>query len=409
MSITVADNITNFNSNIGDSSTDRISAAERLQYITEATVWLQQELGNDHQNSTYSLEYFDTVNEYKVTAEIADLMEGSDVRRARGKRTEAFTYKDPRELLIEIDQGYTEPSYAIDRYDKDWYLIVNFDPKHKAGYISSCDSFTADGGTWVVDAATSDATNLTIDTVEYTAGNGSFNFDIDVSQSGNNKASILNSTMTSKDLSQYEDLASFIFDVYIPDATYTSSVTLFWGSDTSNYWSATATTDINGNAIIAGWNRIQIAWSAATATGTPDETAIDYMRFDINFGASQGDDTDYRIDNIKIVIPETVVFLYTSWYVGTATDGTTEKTAFTATTDIPFYSGQYDNYRFAVGHKAAALAFKNLRLPQEATVEDQEAYRSLQTIRDRIPSSTPKQTKMFKPVGINFRAKRGRR
>ena len=35
---------------IGDSSTDRISAAERLQSVTEATVWVQEFLQNNHQN-----------------------------------------------------------------------------------------------------------------------------------------------------------------------------------------------------------------------------------------------------------------------------------------------------------------------------------------------------------------------
>lgn len=408
MAITTADLITNFNTYVGDDSTDRITAAERLQYMTEAVVWLQQELGNDHQNSTFQFDFFDTVNEYKVTSEIADLMEGSDLRRARGKRTEEFTYKDPRELLREIDQGFKEPSYAIDRFDKDWYLVVNFAPKNTAAQISSLESLTADGGTWVVDAVNSDATNLTVDNVEFQQGNGSLNFDIDVSQSGNNKATILNSTMTSRDLSADEDLSSWIFEVYIPDVTDFTSITFTWGSDTSNFWSATVTTDIDGNAFIDKWNRVQIEWSAASKTLSPDETAIDFIQFDFNYGAGQGDDTDYRIDDLKLIKPERVVFLYTSWFVGTDTTGATERTAFTATADIPYFSGQYDNYRYAVAHKAAAIAFKNLRLFNNAQIEDGEAFTAIKQIQTRIPASTPKQTKSFKPKGINFRARRGR-
>lgn len=408
MALTVNSIITNLNSYIGDSSTDRITAAERLQYVTEATIWLQEELGNDLQNATYPLHYYDTVHTYKITTATADMLMGSDLRRGELDQVESFTHKSSRELAEEIGQRDPEPSWTIERRDGDSFLVVNAPSKYAAITISDCDSTTSGGGTWELDAVNSDATNLTIDVNEFKQGSASFNFDADVSQSGNNKLELVNTDLSTLDLSDYEDLAAFIFWVYIPDTTDFTSVTLYWGSSTSNYWSATTTTDITGSAWVNGWNRVKFNWSDATATGTPDETAITYMQVDLNYGAGQGDDTDFRIDDIILVRPEKLTFHYLSWNVGT-TSGGTDLTAFAATSDIPYFSGQYDQYKYAVAHKAASIAFQNLRLLQESQFEQAEAERALSRARQFIPSSKNPETKSFKVRGNNLTRHKGRR
>lgn len=406
MAVSIASIKTNLNTYIGDGTTDRVSDAERYQYLTEATVWLQETLGNEHQDVTYEFDYFDTVNYYKVTTVVPDLTEAVDLRREEGRNYQPFTYKSGKELSQEISEKAMEPSYSIERHDKDTYLAVNLiQCKHTAQQISSLDSFTADGGTWAVDSTTSDATNLTLDTVEFKEGSASFNFDVSVAQSGNNRATVQNSTLTSKDLSAQVDLASWIFWVYLPDVSTFSSVSLFWGSSTSNYWSATATTDLNGNAFIAGWNRIRLDWGAATATGTPSASAITYIRFDFNYTGAQANDTDFRIDDLKLVIPETLTFYYTTWFVGTTAAGV-DISAFTADTDVPFFSGQYDGYRYAVAHSAASLAFYALRLGEQGAKEEEQALKAFNRQKKMFPISKVKETRSFKVVGVNFR--RGR-
>jgi len=404
MSITEAALETSFNTYIGDTSTDRISAAERLQFATEAVVWLQEETGNDHMVDTYTLNYLDGVNSYEVTTAVASLLEGADLRREEGKNTISAFHKSSRELAEEIALQDTNFSWAIERHDSKSFLVVNLkDVKYKAVTISSLDSITADGGTWAVDSTNSDATNLTIDTVEFEEGGGCFNFDVDVSQSGNNRATIQNTDLTDKDLSSFEDLGSFLFRTYLPDVTYFSSITFYIGSDASNYWSGTVTTDYNGNAWAAGWNRVKVVWSAMTATGTPDASAITYIRFDFNYTGSQTDDTDFRIDDLKITRPEPLTFYYTSWYVGTDTTGATPRTAFSATTDIPYFSGQYDQYKYAVGHKMASLAFYGpLQSPQLGSLHEVEAIKALNRAKKLIPSSVTKESKSFKVAGIRF-------
>lgn len=409
MAVTIASLSTNFDTFLGDGTTDRVTDAERYQYLTEAVIWLQESLGNEHQDVTHEFDYFDTVHEYKMTSVLPDVTEVVELRREEEWNYTPFAYKSGRELAQEISAVDMEPSFSIERYDANTYLVVNLQAcQNKAQQISSFDSLTADGGTWEVDSTNSDATNLTIDTVEFKEGNACFNFDIDVSQSGNNRATIQNTELTSLDLSDYEDLASWVFRVYIPDNTYTSSVTIYWGSDTSNYWSATVTTDLNSNALADGWNRLKVAWANATATGTPDASAIDYIRIDINFGASQGDDTDYRLDDLKLIIPEKLKLIYTSWYVGHNSGGT-DLTAFTADTDVPFFSGQYDGYRYAVAHYAASLAFYNLRLRDEAVAEETQAVKAFNRQKKMFPISKVKETKSFKPLGLNFRRGRYKR
>ena len=112
MSITVASIISNFDSYIGDTTNDRVTAAERLQYITEATTWLQESLENDTQNATYPLNYYDGVHYYKVNSSLADLLEGADLRRGEDDQTETFAHKSSRALAEEIGREFNESSWG---------------------------------------------------------------------------------------------------------------------------------------------------------------------------------------------------------------------------------------------------------------------------------------------------------
>lgn len=411
MSITVANLITNLDTNISDTSTDRISTAERYQALTEATVWLQEELQNDHSIDTYNLNYYDTVHEYKVTSAIADLLGSADLRRSEQFQDHSFAHKSSRELAEEIGQSFEESSFAIERRDGNAYLEVNHYSRYTAFGISDFDALTDGGGTWAVDAVNSDATNLTVDTAEYLYGNASLNFDATVAQSGNNRATIINSTLSSLDLSGYINLASFIMEVYILDVTNFSSVSLFWGSSSTAYWSNTVTTDINGNAFVNGWNRVKFDWNTATKTSTPNEAAITYIRIDFNYAVGQANTTDFRVDYLRIVRPEVLRFYYTSWAVGQVSAADSTKIyAFTAQTNVPFFSGQYDQYKFAVAHKAAALLFWSpLRLQSQASAEEKQAGDQLKRVRRIVPKSANPEVKSFKVNGVSFRRRDVRR
>lgn len=407
MAVTVANIITNVDTYFGDSSTDRISQAERFQAITEATAWLLEELGNDHAIKTYTLDYLDTIHYYKVTSGITDLLASADLRRAVDDHTISALHKSSKDLAEDIGQNSLDFAWSIERRNADTFVVVNLDTKNKAKSISDFDSSTDGGGTWSADTSGSDATNVTFDTVEFKSGSASLNFDLDVSQSGNDYATIQNTTLTQIDLSDWEDLGAWLFEAYIPDATNITSYTLFWGSDTSNYWSATKTTDIDGSAWTDGWNTVKVNWSDATATGSPDATAIDYIAIRVTYDGAQADDTDFRLDNLRIAKPETLTYHYVSWDVGEDTNGT-DISAFSATTDVPFFSGKYDQYKYPVAHKAASILFYSIRLREEAASEERMAEQKLDRLRDIFPDSKTAESHNFKVFGINF-SRGGRR
>lgn len=391
------------NTVIGDASTDRLSAAERFQFLTEAVTWLQTETDNDHLVKTYTINYFDTLNYYKLNAALTDVFESNALRRFRTELNVDLTKKDARQIAIDISEQSMESGYALERRDGNLYLAINHTSKYGALLVDSFDSLTANGGTWAADIVNSDATNVSIDTVDGSNNKqGCLSFDVDVSQSVNNRATIYNDDLTAENLTSDKDLSSWLLDMKLPEITNITSVTFYWGSSSSDYYSVTQTTNYDGSAFTADFNNtLRFAWLGATVTGTPDVENINYIRIDLNYGAGQADATSFKYDNLRLVRPEALVFHYTSWNVGTNTGGTPIKT-FTATTDIPYYSGQYDQYNYPVGRKAASLAYKSLRLYAEADAEEIEATREMNRIRQVIPKSRPGELKNFKIKGVRF-------
>lgn len=154
-------------------------------------------------------------------------------------------------------------------------------------------------GTWVAEL---DATNVTTDADEFKTGNGSVNFDIDVSADSGNVAALTNSTFTAEDLSDFEDAGKWRVWVYLPDVTYMSSITLRWGSDSSNYWSLVVVQDHRNEAFKDGWNLLQFDWGSTSVVETlsPNSAAIDYLQLRFTYSANQPDDTDFRIGSIRM-------------------------------------------------------------------------------------------------------------
>lgn len=283
---------------------------------------------------TTTLNYLDSVTEYsapdgldQVIAYTPDTFDGY-VSKIDEKRPEEF---------IRLDNRGVSNISAIDMADHTKKLLFKYKGRFHAKTVSSASDLTSNG-TWSADTTGSDATNLTKDELTFKKFNGSLNFDLDVSQSANNYAQISNSTLSKVDLSREEDVAHFVCDVYIPDVTNITSFTLRWGSSSSAYHESTVTTKINGGAFTTGWNVLDFDWSSATETGTSDTTNIDYLLFRVTYGASQADDTDFRLNNIRAVMPEVVDYRYTTAYIGKNNSGTLLD-EFTATNDTVLFSG----------------------------------------------------------------------
>ena len=194
--------------------------------------------------------------------------------------------------------------------------------------INECDS-VAGNGTWAL-VAGSAATNVTVDNSNYINGSGSVNFDVDTTGTA---PSIQNSDMTAVDLTDYSANSLFAW-LYIPSgASNVASVDLRWGSGTGAYYARNITTTNEGVAFQNGWNLLRFDWdSSATTTGSPDITAINFLRVIVNLTAVLGTGTtDWRLDVVAArrgVIHDVIYYSRYGWQTsgGTYIENSTTST-----------------------------------------------------------------------------------
>lgn len=151
---------------------------------------------------------------------------------------------------------------------------------------------TAGNGTWAV---ASDGVTLTAETTNHKRGAGSLKFNIDVSNSGDDFATLTNSTFSQVDISSSKGNLGFWFKAPSGFKTDFTDIRVRIGSDSSNYYEFTV------NAVDfteEQYSFIRKAWSGASTTGTPVDTAIDYGQIIINYTASYTDKTGVEFDDI---------------------------------------------------------------------------------------------------------------
>jgi hypothetical protein len=258
------------------------------------------------------------------------------------KKKELFLYKDVFDYAPETDlkkivdirpqanrfssDNFTK-SYIenFDLYKKDRDFTIEFNNGSKvlrisrevgtAQEIDSCNELD----TW---AAGGGASNLAED--DYiTTGGGSLMFDLGAT------GGYIENTGYLTDLSGFKNQSAFFVWVYIPDPTIVTSAFLYWGDDSTDYWSQSVTTPHFGS-FRQGWNLIRFDWNDATENGSPDETAVDFIRFGL---VTTSADTNIRIDDIQLRKPVMHEVVYYSQYLFRNTAGTFLETP-TADEDI---------------------------------------------------------------------------
>lgn len=266
---------------------------------------------------------------------VQDFRAPRDIRNI-DNNTQGFDYIDPNQFDV-MSARDTRPIWTVEYLDGFPTLRVIQSSTGSYTQIHQASDHDANG-TWAADTTNSDALNVSTDSHIYRTNSGSIKFDTDVSQSGNNKATISVSDMTAVDLSAYQGHGIIRMWVYIPDvlddtSIYVSSIELRWGSDSSNYWSKTVTRPVDNYNFVDRWNLVEFKWDSATETGTVTETVIDYLLVTFNYGASQPDDTGFRINDIRIYHPSEMEFIYFSNYTVKTTSTGIWKARATATTD----------------------------------------------------------------------------
>lgn len=160
--------------------------------------------------------------------------------------------------------------------------------------LSTLDSLTAGGGTWV---AFGGATNLRADTDNFVRGNGSLRWDI--SADVDTTAGVQNTGLNLTDITEYlgGNGALFVW-VYINSVANLTNFIFRLGSSSGNYLTKTITTQNDGTAFRAGWNLLRFDLTNLTTVGSPVVTAINFAAIFMTKDVAKVSETDYRFDDL---------------------------------------------------------------------------------------------------------------
>lgn len=319
MGVTLANLLTETKDKNRNSTTGALDNAKRTRAINRVLQDLQDFADWDFTKRTKTFYFIDGVYEYSLenyvgctcydndgTTEIPDFKNPYDLRPIKDA-DKSLSYKEAKDVRENIRRNRFIREYSVDN----GVLIVGY-PRQTSAQIHNCDSLTANG-TW---AASGDASNLGIDEVTYSEGNGALNFDV----SAGTSLIITNSSLSAYDFSELQNVSAITMDIWLPTITNFTSVRLRFGSSSGDYWEVTATVPAGNASLKTGKNKFAFRWVDASETGTPDATAIDYMQIVLTYSASTTD-TDFRIDDIRIGREVEMELEYYSLAMVTQADG----------------------------------------------------------------------------------------
>lgn len=199
---------------------------------------------------------------------------------------------------------------SIDDYNGQRILKINSRVSDVTVVASELDSVTSGGGTWTTKG---DATSLLPDADDYIKGNGSLKISIDAS--AGTTAGIQNTTLSPIDFTNYVNGNGAVFVwVKINSTTGLTNYILEIGTDTSNYYKKTVTTQNDGTAFVTGWNLLRFDMTSLTTTGTPTITNFQYAAIYMTKLTTKISESDYKFDYLVLKVGKNADVRYYSKY-----------------------------------------------------------------------------------------------
>jgi len=203
--------------------------------------------------------------------------------------------------------------------------------------------------------------NITKDADNYVKGSASLNWDIDDSVDAT--AGIVNDSLDTFDISDYLSNGSIFVWAYISSITNLTNYIIKVGSDSSNYYYITITTNNEGNAFEAGWNLLRFDFADKETTLTPDVDACEYVALYMTKDTDKVSETDYRFDNLVMKLGKHYDVIFHSKYSWQATAAGAWKADATVTTD--YLNVDTDEYAIVL-LKTSELMERHLKNHSEA-------------------------------------------
>lgn len=292
------------------SSTDMVN--EAIRNITSKV-----DLVSTRRRSVLTPDLYNGVHIYSAPTDLKGFSIIDIPTQAREQRADGEWQLVPSEYFERMSSKQ-DTILTVDDYNGQRVLKLNSVVDSDTHVFSTLDSLTAGGGTW---SAYGDTESLAADTDDYIKGNGSLKFDI--SSAGGTTAGIQNAGLNSFDMTDYfGGTSAFFVWKKIASTTNLTNFIIEFGTDTSNYYKKTITTQSDGTAFVNGWNLLRFDVESLTTTGTPTDTDIKSIRLYMTKDTAKVSESDYKFDNLALKRGITSYLKYYSKYGWQNSSGT---------------------------------------------------------------------------------------
>ena len=324
-----------------------LDLARGIRVINSAVNFIKAQISLPGQEREEDFEFFDDQNFYVVPSGFAEPI-SLRFDNDRYNQNNRFHFR-PGELLFERVKNTTSGTRLWGTYYGTGVPQLMILAKNNTASIP-IDTF--DSETTVTWTATDDASNISYD--PYTKKEGAASLAFDTAVNVANRASLTGS-MAATDWSSVEDIGHFRLWVDLPTTTDFTSISINWGTGVGDYLKRTVTTQRDGSAFVAGWNEIDLPWDASVVqVGSPDLTALTYLKLDFDYEAGFVPQINWRVDYLRIGVPDEMRMNYYTTYVG-KTAGGTLITTLTASSDVLLFGDIDPGLKELVALQAAII------------------------------------------------------
>lgn len=268
-----------------------------------------------------------------------------------------------------------------------------------SGNMSQINTMSALTGNGTIVGDGTVITNLAQDSYESYWLNASLSFNFN-----GTSGTITCTNMPAVNLQSYQNRSNLFHNIYLPVVANLSSITLKWGSDASNYYTATVTGDYLGIALQANiWDTLGYSWLNPTTVGSPNSASITYWQVTITYSAPTVF-TGGRIEDLFVSENVPVVFEYYSNFMVQASSTSTQTGRFTNaanTSDFPLWSGQWDWVTDSFIESAMELFAWITGEYDDMNVATSRIQKIVENLKQKIPSRR-RQPQTFLNFGTNY-------
>lgn len=342
---------------------------------------LMREHGIYITKDSFTCEVFDGVDRYPLPSDFVDIINPTTYG------TTSFERLKPSDFLISRQSDIL----AIDSYKNTHALMLNSSLGGAKETIHDCASIT-DNGTWAI-VGTSDAVNMAEKSFS-PIGISAITFNAIVATQAVHYAEVANSTISSIDLSDYENKGTIFVDIFIPEnANLISSVTINVGTDATNYITSVLTSRFDGMAFRNGWNTIGMVWNEAIETGTNNASDIKYADIKITYQSTMTDTYGFAFADLRVCLPDSIEIPYHSNnFVVDQTTGAT-KQFFENTGDYSLLDTVDDDILL---YHALKDTYKILREYDDSKLAERDYMTALGQLKARYGSERKREVRFYR-------------